>query len=182
MASSESAEGRLSIKTPMRSVMIVVAQPGPQRPGAFPGVRVGPGVGPLSQQRLDEALGLAVGARSIRTGAQVAATQAATGEAEELRQIGRAVVGHHLLDADAEATIEGHGALEEPHGHRGLFVGQYLDVGEPGGVVDADMRALPPDSTHALTVVAVDAVTNTATDPAQLLHVEVQQLAGMASL
>lgn len=39
--------------------------------GALSGVQMGSSIGPLSQRRLDEALGLAVGARGVRLCADV---------------------------------------------------------------------------------------------------------------
>ena len=51
--------------------LVVVAEPGRSARGAGGGA-IGPAVRPLTEQRLDEALGFAVGARRVGPGAQVA--------------------------------------------------------------------------------------------------------------
>ncbi|MNZ92273.1 hypothetical protein D3C78_1112930 [compost metagenome] len=55
----------------MRPMPVVVMQPGRQVRGSLLGAVIAPGVGPLTQGRLDEALGLAVGAWRIGLGADV---------------------------------------------------------------------------------------------------------------
>ena len=94
--------------------------------------------------------------------------------------VGGAVVGHHALDGDAEAGEPGEGALEEGHGAVLALVGQDLGVGQPGGIVDADMQELPAAAALLAGPVAGDAVAD-AVDPAELLDVDVDQLAGPCS-
>ena len=103
------------------------------------------------------------------------------GAAKGAADIGRAVVGHHPLDGDAQAGEPGDGALEEGDGTFLALVGQDLGVGKAGGIVDADMQEVPADAAAALGPVAGDAVAD-AVDPAELLDVEVDQLAGPCPL
>jgi hypothetical protein len=75
-----------------------------------------------------------------------------------------------------------------------LLVLKHLDVGEPGGVVDADVDALvadvaSPDPARVgagwvaeLALAADDPVAGGALDPSQLLDVDVKQLAGAGAL
>ena len=44
---------------------------------------------------------------------------------------------------DAVAAVEGDGAAQKAGGGRGPLVCEHLDVGEPGGVIDADVHELP---------------------------------------
>ena len=67
----------------MRSLVVVVAQPSRKVGGAGVGAAVRQGVGPLTQERLDEALGLAVGLGRVRPGADVAQAQEPTHLAEK---------------------------------------------------------------------------------------------------
>jgi hypothetical protein len=55
----------------VRPVPVVSVQPDRQRSGAVVRGRVGLSVGPFAQRRLDEALGLAVGARRVGLGPNV---------------------------------------------------------------------------------------------------------------
>jgi hypothetical protein len=57
--------------------------------------------------------------------------------------VGGAVVCHQALDRDAVGAVEANGTAQEADDGLGLLVGKHLDVGEAGGVVDADMHALP---------------------------------------
>jgi len=87
-------------------------------------------------------------------------------------------------------AVKGDGSLQKADRGLGLLVCEDLDVGETGGVVDADVDALVADSA-ASDAVAVelgqvatlvrstdDPVPGAALDPPQLLDVDVDQLAG----
>ena len=101
--------------------------------------------------------------------------------AEAMAAIGRAVVGHDALDGDAQGGEPGDGALEEGHGTFLALVGEDLGVGEARGVVDADMQEVPADAALLAAPVAGDAVAD-AIDPAQLLDVDVNELARLVAL
>ena len=104
------------------------------------------------------------------------------------RAVGGAVVGHHALDLDAVGGVEGDRAAQERDRGRGLLVGEDLDVGQAGGVVDADVHELPAARCRARRRVARRGVwlalcrvtrCPAPRDPAELLDVDVDQLAGM---
>ncbi len=67
----------------------------------------------------------------------------AAGERMDRRAVGRAVIRHHALDRDAVAVVERDRAAQEADGCGGFLVGQDLDVGQAGGVIDADVDELP---------------------------------------
>src|SRR5690606_33938607 len=103
-------------------------------------------ISPLPEAGLDEALCLAVGARCVWPGSDMAKAGLGEQRLEGVTAIGRAVVAHDPLDADAVRLEEGQGPAEEGAGALLLIVGQKLGVGEPRGVVDSDVQALPADA------------------------------------
>ena len=96
----------------MLAVPVVVVEPAGQVCGAHLGAGVGEGVGPLAQRRLDEALGLAVGAGPVRAGESLSDTQFPAGGGELLGAIARAIVAEHATDGDAETPVVGHGRAQ----------------------------------------------------------------------
>jgi hypothetical protein len=73
----------------------------------------GVGVGALAQDRLNEALGLAIGARRVGPRPQVAQLGGGAGLAKEADAIGRAVVGHDALGDDAVSGEPGESPREK---------------------------------------------------------------------
>src|ERR1700680_2324384 len=76
------ADGRSVTETTMRSVEVVMLEPGGELQIAFLRVEVVANVGPLAQGGLDEAFGLAIGARSVGTGESVLDAELEAGSAE----------------------------------------------------------------------------------------------------
>src|ERR1700758_795179 len=73
----------------------------------------------------------------------MAQATARTGLAEHLAAIAAAVVGHDPLDHHAMAGKPGEGTLHKAGGGFLALVRQDFAVGQPTGVIDADMQALP---------------------------------------
>ena len=128
-----------------------------------------------------------------RAGCGGGGSQAAAGDGENGRAIGRAVVGQDPFDEHAEAPEEGDSAAQESDGADGLFVWQDFGVGQAGGVVDGDVDIVPADSGAAFAglvgegavvvrAAAPDALARAALDAPQLLDVDVDQLAGSLAL
>lgn len=116
----------------MRPVPVVAVKPSRQFGGSlFLGV-VGAGLGPLAQARLNEALGLAVGLRRVRLGADVLEAKPVAGLAEGKGLVARPVVGHHPLDLDAQACMVSDRSLEEGHGASLPLALHDLIKGDPG--------------------------------------------------
>ncbi len=104
------------------------------------------------------------------------------------RDVGRAVVGQQLLNGDAVALEELDCAAQEPDRRRGLLVVEDFGVGQASGVVDADMDEVPAcrASIDAGSVAAPrlgvgasagDALAGAALDAAELLDIDVDELA-----
>ena len=93
----------------MRAVMVVGVEPGQQSVGALLRVIEGSCVSPFAQCGLDEALGLAVGARGIGAGKDVPHPAAAAQVGNKVRTVGGAVIGHDASDRDPKGleVIEG---------------------------------------------------------------------------
>jgi hypothetical protein len=113
--------------------------------------------------------------------AQVADTEDAAGERVDRRAISRPGVGDHALDSDAIAAEEANGAAEEGDRGLGALVAQHL-------VVDADVDVFPADrvahcpARPATRVVVLlralaPALAGATLDPAELLDVDVDELA-----
>ncbi len=134
---------------------------------------IGEGVRPLAEQRLDEALRLAVGARGIRTGAQVAQAQPGACLAPVPRQVGRTVVREHRLYGHALCPVPGDRAPEEGDSVHRPVGGEHFGVGEPGVIVDRDVDVLPPGLRAAVHAVPQDPLPDMP-EAAQFLGIDVQ--------
>ena len=124
---------------------------------AFLGVEVMANVGPLAQGGLDEALGLAVGARSVRTSEAVLDAELEAGGTKAAGAITGAVVGEQAADGDAVLGVEGDGGAQKGDGGWGLLVGQHAGEGEAGVIVDGDVQSLPAGELRAATPTTVAA-------------------------
>ena len=152
-------------------------------------VAVDRAVGPAAEHGADEALGLAVGLGPVGAGAEVADAERAAGDRVDGRAVGRAVVGDQPLDGDAVAAVERDGAAQErrsrwwPSRRRG-------PRRRPGGWRRRSRRARTPSRVASTAcrrvgvgVVAAGGLPVTRwpappCDPAELLDVDVDQLAG----
>ena len=86
----------------VRVMPVVVMGPEGQRGSALSGVLIEAGVEPLADGGLDEAFGLAVGARRIDAGVHMAEIESTTGVAEPIGVKTGAIVGHDAAGADAK--------------------------------------------------------------------------------
>lgn len=99
--------------------------------------------------------------------------QAIAGLGEVLRDVARSVVGHHGLDSDTLAGKPGERTLEERHRRGFSLVGQDLDVGGAGGIVDTDVDILPAYTPSPVSLISGDAPPD-ASDLAEFLDIEVR--------
>ena len=96
--------------------------------------------------------------------------------------VGRAVVAEHPSALDPLAVEPGHSTAQEAHCCRPLLVSQYLDVGQPRGVIHRDMDPFVAGSGGAsFAWVAGDPVAN-AVEPGQLFDVDMDHVAGLLPL
>src|SRR5256712_3156860 len=143
VAAREPTHGGLLPQSGMRSSAIVVLQPAGQHARAIGRRVVGAEIGPFAQQGLDEAFGLAVGARRVRPRATMRQMEGATGRAKAPRQVGRAVVGEHAPDARPARPKPREGAAHKAAHRLRPLVGQQLDVRHARVVIDGDVHELP---------------------------------------
>src|SRR5207248_4976683 len=142
----------------MGSLGIVVLEPGTQGPGSPPRAAVRADVGPLAQQRLDEAFGLAVGLRSIGPRTEVPGVMPATGIAKAVGHVRRAVVGHHAFDADPALRKPVDRPPEETDRGRRVLIVQDFDIGRPTEIIDADVNRFPAEATDPAAAIAMNAM------------------------
>lgn len=104
------------------------------------------GVSPLAQGGLNEALGLAIGARRVGSRAQVLEPKPSAGFGKDVRDIGRAVIGHDPSKGHTAGAVVRYDLVQE--GHRrfpSLVIGQGRRS-QSRVVVDGDMHKLPADA------------------------------------
>ena len=152
---------------------IVVVEPGEQMVGALEGGEVGAGIGPFAEGGLDEALGLAVGARGVGAGEAVADAEAAASTTEVAGAVTGTIVGEQASDADAKRAIVGVGEEKELGSGKAALIGQDLGEGDAGMVVDGDVDELPAGGAGASGLIAGNAVTGVL-EAAELFDVEMQ--------
>src|SRR5450432_1343122 len=101
---------------------------------------VGPGIGPLAGDGLDEAFGLAVGLRAIGFGEEMFEAEFEAGGGEEFGAIGGAAIGEELLDGDAVSGVEAEGLVQSVEDAGGAFVREETSEGAARVVVDGDVE------------------------------------------
>src|SRR5213593_4374492 len=136
----EPAHGRLPTNARMGASAIVVLKPAGQHPGAIGGGVIRARVRPFTQQRLNEALGLAVGAGRVGTRAMGRHPQRPTRRAKSVRAITRPVVGEDPPYPDAVSPEPGQRASHEPADGFGPLIRQQFDIGHAGAVIDGDVH------------------------------------------
>ena len=137
---------------------------------------VGPSVGPLAGDGLDETFGLAVGLRAIRFGEEMFEAELMAGDGEEFGAIGGAAIGQDLLDFDTVSGVEADGLLQSVEDARSPFVWEQTSEGEAGVVVDGDVETFDAGSWVAEGAIAGGADA-WAKEAAQLFDVEVEEVA-----
>lgn len=114
-------------------------------------------------------------------GCAVAHAQAPAGRRERARRVGRAIVGHDPLYADATGPIVLPPLLQERHGALLALVRGHGHQRHPRMVVDGDMGELPADAAHPVPAIARYPMAGSL-DPAQRLGIDVDQLARRGTL
>lgn len=98
---SGASDGWSVVKTSMRAMEVVVAEPERKICVAMVGTGVVAGPDPFPEQGLDEAFCLAVGARSVRAGEALPETAHAAVLTKAVGAVAGAVVGEDAAEADA---------------------------------------------------------------------------------
>src|SRR5688500_18536606 len=165
----------------MRSFIIVEAQPSRQVTSARCAAAIKPTVGPLSKHRLDEPLGLAVGARRIGTGAVMAQRRLHACAPEAVGAIAGAVVCEQRADRNSLQFEPAASTFHKGRAARPLFIGQDLGVSDLGVVVNRDVNKLPAGSIALPEAASRDSMAGTV-EAGELLRVEVQKLSCLPTL
>jgi len=97
----------------MRSLAVVVLHIRSERAASLTGGRIRLGVRPLSEQRLNETLRLAVRAGCIGPCPKMPKPQAGTGGTKQSGHVAAAVIAHHPARRDAAPGKPGDGPLDE---------------------------------------------------------------------
>ena len=138
-------------------------------------------VGPLAQGGLNEAFGLAVGARGVRAGEVVADAEFGASMVEQVGAVAVSVVGEQAANEDAVLGIESHGGAQEGNGSVGFLVGQHAGKGQGGVVVNGDVQGLPAGELGTAAAASI-AAQGDALIAGQGFDVEVEQIAGSGML
>jgi hypothetical protein len=149
--------------------------------GALGTGAVGSGVGPLAGDGLDEALGFAVGLRSISAGKLVLDAELGARGGKGMRTIADPAVGEHALDLDAVEGVEADGLLERSDDTGDLFVWQHASVGKTRAIIDGDVKRLDAGAFAAIGAIA-GAADSGSHEATELLDVEMEQFAGVLAL
>src|SRR5262245_4910231 len=158
----------------MSTLDIVVVQPVRQGGQALRRRPVRSDVRPLPHQRLDEALGLAVRTGRVGPRPEMPEPRTVTALGEDMRPIPRSVIGQDPAHPDPQAAVPGERPPEERGDGHALLIGQDLDVGQSGGVIDRHVDVLPADAPDLSPPIAGDAMAD-ATDPPEFLDIQVHQ-------
>ena len=112
----------------MFSRLVVVPKPPRQIAFALVGCLIPSRIGPFVYQRLYEALGLAVGLRSVGSGEKMTKIEPLADFPEESRSVASPVVGHNLFYGDAQFLEVLGRPLQEGRCGFSLLVLQHLDI------------------------------------------------------
>jgi len=136
---------------------------------------------PLAQQRLNQALGLAVRLRMVRPSESVTNRPGATGGGKDARAIGEAVIAEKSTDADPTAAVPANRPSQEGGTGRRILGGEHLDVRHARRIIDGDMKKFPADTPGTAAAIAMNPMAN-ALNAAEALHIDVKEITGMRPL
>ena len=124
----------------MAHLVIIDSQITVQPAVAFLRGLVGDDVRPLRQESFDEPFRLAVGLQRVGLGADRSEFQGPAGFSPVIGAVGGAVVREDPSAGDPLLREPADCAGQETNSRRPLLVGEHLDVGQAGGVVDGDVH------------------------------------------
>src|ERR1700687_884655 len=130
----------------MCSVVVVKMEISRQQASTIVGCRVSEAVSPFAEQSLDHSLSLAVGPRSVRSGANVPDAELVAGCGEESRAIRTAIVSQKPSNEDATLGEPSYGSTKEGDRRPFSFVAEYFHVRQSRSIINANVSELPPGS------------------------------------
>ena len=137
--------------------------------------------GPVAQQRLNESLSVAIGARRVGPREAVAQLPRATNPGESARLIGRAVVGEQTPADDAAAAKPDERMPQKRGAGATPLRPANFDIGDARRIVDRDMDVFVADASLSHGLVPLNAMADPA-DPTEWLDVQVQEIARVRPL
>jgi hypothetical protein len=156
----------------MWAVEVVVTKPERQVSVAVIRSGIVTTMNPLTKSGLDKTFGLAVGAWCIRPSEDEPDVASAAELTKAKGTVAGTVVGEDTAEADAVASVETEGGVEEADSGTASLIGIHLGVSDAGVVVDGDVEILVAETTSRPTyTVGVQRET------VELLDIEVQQIA-----
>lgn len=142
---------------------------------------IGPSIGPLTSDGLDEAFGLAIGLRAVGSGEEMKEAELLAGGGKAFGAVGRAAIGEDLLDADAQSFVEVEGLVEGGQDAGSFLVGKEGGKSETGMVIDGDVQTFDTGAWIAVGTVPGSADAGLM-KPAQLFNIQMQEFTGGGAL
>ena len=139
-------------------------------------------VGPLAQGGLDEALGLAIGLWSVRSGEAMLEAESSDGPTHGVGAVAGAIVGVDALGGDAVPGEEGESGVEESDGAAGGLIWEELGESEAGMVVDGDVEELPTGTRGVIALAITGDAMAGAHDACELFDIEMDELTRVLAL
>lgn len=161
----------------MRAVEVIVMKVGGKKGSAMIAGAISAGVRPFASDGLDKAFGFTIGLRSVRFGEGVFEAELLTSMGEEFRAISGTAIGEHPLDGDTPGIVEVDGLVESSQSAGDLFIGMKRGESQSTMIIDGDVETFDAGAWIADGAIAGGAHSG-AREAAQLLDVEVEQLAG----
>jgi len=161
----------------VRTVPVIIVEVEREIAGALVAGAKAAAIGPLSGECLDEAFGLTVGLRAIRSGGAMDETEFATGGGKSMRTVADAIVGEDFADGDVVAGKEGDGLVEGGDDVGDFLIGFDAGKAQAGVIVDRDVDGFDPGTFTAVGTIA-RAANAWADEAAQLLDIEMEQFTG----
>lgn len=132
----------------------------------------GEGVRPLSDERLDETLGLTVGARPVGPCSSVLDSEGAAGFGEYLRHVAGTIVSEDLFGLDPTGSKPSYGTSKECARCGPFLVLEDFHIRQSRSIIDAHVDVLPANPSSPLGLVTRDPVADS-TYLAEFLDVQV---------
>ena len=162
----------------MGSLTIVEVQPAWKVARTIDAGWIDAAIGPFAKQRLDEALGLTVGLRPPRPGAQMPKSCGCASFPKAVRSIAGAVIGEDTFDDYALTGEPDLSSAQKCGTALAALVGQDLDVSQSREVIDGDVQELPASAAADANAITGNAMSGL-TKAAELLDVQMHDVARM---
>src|SRR5258705_10632273 len=145
------------------------------------GAQIGAPIGPFAEQRLNKALGFAVGPRRVGACKPMAELPGAADAGKAPRFVSGAIVREQAAHGHTPAAKPAEGVLQKRGAGAAALRAADFDKGHARRIINGDMDVLIADAAMSHRHVPVDAMAN-ATDSTERFDVQVQEIAGVRPL